>query len=102
MNIHRFTPPGRISDAKIDALLAKYEPDEWLTAALRLPFLVGIFACGLMAVALGLLIFAPRFSQAALTLAALWPVVLAFAVFGMNDLARRRQAESRRRFAPNQ
>lgn len=102
MNIHRFTPPGRISDAQIDALIAKYEPDEWLTAALRLPFLIGIFACGLMAVALGLLIFAPRFLQAALTLVALWPVALAFAVFSMSDLAQRRRAETRHRCAPKQ
>lgn len=100
MTIHRFTPPGRISDAQIDALIEQYEPDDWLTAALKVPFLIGNFACGLMAVAIGLLIFAPRFSQAALTLVALWPVVMTFAVFSMNNLTHRRQTQNRQRAAP--
>ncbi|MPL98015.1 hypothetical protein SDC9_44213 [bioreactor metagenome] len=97
MTIHRFTPPGRFSDAQIDVLLAKYEPDEWLPVALKVPFLVGVFASGLMALALALLIFAPRFTQAALTLVALWPCALTFAIFSMGSLAHRRQAEARRR-----
>lgn len=95
MTVHEFTPPGRISDAQIDALIAQHEPDDWLPSALRVPFLIGIFACALMAVALGILIFAPRFSQAALTITALWPVALTFSVISMNDLAQRRRAETR-------
>ncbi|UWR59446.1 hypothetical protein [Phaeobacter inhibens] len=100
MTVLRFTPPGRIPNADIDALLAQYEPDEWLPVALRVPLLIGLFACGLMAIALGVLIFAPQFTQAALTIAFLWPIALAFSVYSMNTLARRRRAEAHTRRAP--
>lgn len=95
MTIHPFTPPGTISSQQIDALLDECGSDEWLPTALKVPFLVGISSCALMGVALALLIFAPSYTQAALTLAALWPVALAFAVFSMQTLARKSQAENR-------
>lgn len=101
MTIHQFTPPGRISDAEIDALIEQYEPDEWLPAALKVPFLVGNFFSALMAIALGLLIFVPQFLQVALTITFLWPIALAFTVISMNKLARWRREENRRRQSAN-
>lgn len=95
MTIHRFTPPGTIPDEQIDALITDYGPDEWLPTALRVPYFVGMFSCALMGVAIALLIFAPSYTQTALTLAALWPIALGFAILSMSVLARKRQAENR-------
>lgn len=96
MTVHRFTPRGSVSDAKIDELLEQFEPDEWLPTALKVPYLVGIFSCGLMAVALTLVFFAPRFTQVALTISFLWPIAVTFSFFSMSKLARHRQAEVKR------
>lgn len=77
------------------ALIAEHGPDEWLPTALRVPFFVGMFSCALMGVALALLAFAPRYTQTALTLTALWPIALVFSVVSMRPLAHKRQAENR-------
>ncbi len=95
MTIHRFNPPGTIPNEQIDALFDQYGSDEWLPTALKVPFIVGIASCALMGLALALLIFAPSYTQTALTLAALWPIALAFSALSMRALARKRMAENR-------
>lgn len=93
MTIHRFTPPGRITDTEIDALLDQYATDDWLAAALIIPLIIGIFACILMIVTLSLSAFWPHFVQIILTLTAVWPILLGITVVGMIYLGRRHGEE---------
>lgn len=97
MSIHRLTPRGQVPSAKVDELLAQYEPDEWLPAALAVPFGVGLFACVFMAVGLILVVFLPKYMQVGLTLAALWCVAILYSCFSMEYLSRCRRAENSRR-----
>ena len=97
MSIHRLTPRGQVPSAKIDVLLAQYEPDEWLPAALAVPFGIGLFACVLMAIGLTLVVFLPKYMQVGLTLAALWCVAVFYSCVSMEYLSRCRRTEYRRR-----
>lgn len=97
MSIHRLTPRGQVPSAKIDELLAQYEPDDWLPAALKVPLGIGLFSCVLMTVGLILVVFLPEYMQVGLTLAALWCIGALYSCFSMEYLSRCRRAENSRR-----
>ncbi len=94
MTVHHLTPPGRIPDEKIDALLDQYAPDEWLPDALKAPLQIGFFACAAGLPALAIQAVFPTWREAAIALWAIWLVLVPFSIGHMVRLGRIRQRET--------
>lgn len=94
MTVHPMTPTGRIPADRIDALLDRHEPDEWLPDALVVPMQAGMMACAAAFFALIIQMAVPAWLPAAVALWTVWGLALPFAVAHMIRLRRIRRRET--------
>lgn len=93
MTVHPMTPPGRIPADRIDALLDRHGPDEWLPDALMVPMQAGLMACAAAFLALTIQVTLPAWLPAAVALWVVWGLALPFSVAHMIRLRRIGQRE---------